>query len=98
MVSTQPRSTDRRKLVYYVAATVDGFIAGPNGENDFFGSPEDLTQWVRDHLPEALPARLREAGALAKRFDCVLIGRNTWQIAASAGVPAPYPHLTQYVF
>jgi hypothetical protein len=32
-----------RKLVYYISVTQDGFIAGPNGEFDFFIQNEGLT-------------------------------------------------------
>lgn len=56
-----------RKLVYYVAVSVDGFIAGPAGEVDSFVSVGDhMTRMIEDH-PETVPLDiwLCGGGALA---------------------------------
>lgn len=34
-----------RSLTYYVAASADGYIAGPSGEFDFFDFDGDLAAW-----------------------------------------------------
>ncbi|WP_127504043.1 dihydrofolate reductase family protein [Actinoplanes solisilvae] len=83
-----------RKLVYYVASSLDGFIAAPDGSWDFFGPVhDDLGAFITDRYPETLP------GAREKRvFDTVLMGRGTYEPALKAGVTSPYAHLDQYVF
>ncbi|MDJ1138102.1 dihydrofolate reductase family protein [Streptomyces iconiensis] len=90
-----------RKLVYYVAVTLDGYIAGPQGEHDFFPIPEDLTAAISEELPETIPTPARAhfgiPDAPNKRFDTVVMGRGTYGIGLSEGVTSPYAHLRQYV-
>lgn len=86
-----------RKLVYFVAATIDGFIAAPDGSWDFFPAEDDVLTYMREHWPETLPTHLREAGPL-RVFDTVLMGRHTYEPALRAGITSPYAHLAQIVF
>lgn len=53
-----------RQLVYSVACSLDGFIAGPNGEYD----------WIV-HDPSF------DFAALWARFDTLIMGRRTYQVA-----------------
>lgn len=55
-----------RKLKLQVQMTIDGFIAGKNGEMDFmsFNWDEQLKEYVTD---------------LTKSFDCIVLGRNLAQ-------------------
>ncbi|GAA2631532.1 dihydrofolate reductase family protein [Dactylosporangium fulvum] len=91
-----------RKLVYYVAATVDGFIAGPRGEFDFFPMHSDLLAAMNAEQPETVPTAFRAQAGLADapnlRFDTVLMGRGTYEPALKEGITSPYAHLRQYVF
>lgn len=91
-----------RSLTYYVAASVDGYIAGPDGQFDFFGFDGDLAAWIVEEYPETLPVHAREAMGIAdldnRRFDTVVMGRRTYQPALDAGIASPYPHLQQVVF
>ncbi len=90
-----------RKLVYFVAASVDGFIAGPDGQYDFFPMEGDHIAAQAEELPETLPAHVREALGVATRqarFDTVLMGRATYEPALSAGVVDPYAPLETVVF
>ncbi|MEU7318511.1 dihydrofolate reductase family protein [Streptomyces sp. NPDC007083] len=91
-----------RKLVYYVAVTIDGFIAGPQGEYDFFPVPDDFVAATVENLPETLPTPARAAMGLSeapnRRFDTVLMGRGTYEPALSQGVTSPYAQLRQIVF
>lgn len=54
-----------RKLVYYVATTLDGFIAGPDGGDpsggEFLPTPPDLVDFIAATYPETLPQPAREA-------------------------------------
>ncbi|SDR87047.1 Dihydrofolate reductase [Friedmanniella luteola] len=91
-----------RTLTYYVAATVDGFIAGPAGEFDFFGFEGDSAAWIMAEYPETLPAHARGPLGLtdtpSRQFDTVLMGRRTYEPGLALGIRSPYPHLRQLVF
>ncbi|MEH1167098.1 dihydrofolate reductase family protein [Micromonospora sp. CPCC 205539] len=91
-----------RKLTYYIATSLDGFIAGPDGEFDFFAFEGDLAAAILADYPETLPTHAREplgiATAANATFDTVLMGRATYEPALALGVTSPYAHLRQYVF
>jgi dihydrofolate reductase len=89
-----------RKLTYYVACTVDGFIARENGSFDFFpASGEHLSHIVAEY-PETVSTHLRPAmGVTApnRHFDAVLMGRQTYAVGLAMGITSPYSHLRQYL-
>ena len=92
-----------RKLVYYVASTLDGFIAGPDGSIDFYPFEPDLAEFIRTRYPETLPAHVRPAVGIPdstpnRAFDTLVMGRATLDPGLRAGIASPYPHLKQYVF
>src|SRR5664279_2290738 len=53
-----------RRLSYGVAMSLDGFIAGPNGEYDWIASDPGI-----------------DFGAIWARFDTLLMGRRTYEVA-----------------
>ena len=72
-----------RKLKYYVALTVDGFIGHADGSiNGFLEKGEHVTDYL-DSL---------------RQFDVVLMGRKTYEYGFQFGVTNPYPAMRQYVF
>jgi dihydrofolate reductase len=90
-----------RELVYYVAVTLDGFIAHPDGSFDKFPWDADYGADLAEEFPETLPTHLRSAEhrSLENRwFDAVLMGRNTYEVGLKEGIANPYPTLRQYVF
>jgi len=73
-----------RKLKYYVALTVDGFIGHEDGSvNGFLEQGEHVTDYLE---------------SLKTWFDVVLMGRKTYEFGFQFGVTNPYPWLKQYVF
>lgn len=103
------KALTRFGITYYVASSLDGFIAHEDGTwggfltegehfADLFASfPETLP----DHLRDVLPDHLREAlgvRGVSKRFDVVLMGRGTYEEGLKLGVTHPYPTMKQYLF
>ena len=94
-----------RKLVYYVAVTLDGFIAGPDGGDptgeSYFPLHEDLIEFIVAEFPETLPGPARQAmgiDAPNRNFDTALEGRSAYEIGLAAGITNAYPHLRHLVF
>ncbi|MFC8042290.1 dihydrofolate reductase family protein [Nocardia sp. NPDC057353] len=89
-----------RKLTYYVASTIDGFIATEDGSVDFFPVGGDHGPYINSHYPETLPTKVREALGVDKpnqTFDTVVMGRRTHDFGVRTGTSSPYAHLRQYV-
>jgi dihydrofolate reductase len=89
-----------RKLVYYIATSIDGYIAGPNGEVDFYPLADDMAAHLCADYPETVPTHIRaQVGIDApnQRFDTVIMGRGSYEPGLAAGVTSPYAHLRQYV-
>ncbi|MBO4254659.1 dihydrofolate reductase family protein [Streptomyces griseorubiginosus] len=95
-----------RKLVHYIATTLDGFIAGPDGgdptgPNGFWPITEDYIEHLVAEYPETLPVQARQAlsvTAEGTHFDTVLEGRRSYEIGLAAGITDAYPHLRHLVF
>ncbi|WP_410660267.1 dihydrofolate reductase family protein [Amycolatopsis sp. lyj-112] len=95
-----------RKLVYYVATTLDGFIAGPDGADPtgpdgFWPIPSDYLEHLIAEYPETLPGPARAAlnvTAEGTHFDTVVEGRRSYEIGLKAGVTDAFPHLRHLVF
>lgn len=93
-----------RTLTYYVATSLDGYIAGPDGTDPsagLFTVGEDYLAHVVEQYPETLPTPARQALGVTDpgtRFDTVLEGRRSYQIGLDAGVTDAYAHLRHLVF
>ncbi|GAA0399451.1 dihydrofolate reductase family protein [Streptomyces luteireticuli] len=95
-----------RELVYFVGVSIDGRIAGPGGEYDFYPQGDErqaaaYSGWVNERYPEFLPTAFRSAVGLAdapnRHVDTVLMGLGAYRPALDAGITSPYAHLRQYV-
>ncbi|MBF6329293.1 dihydrofolate reductase family protein [Nocardia transvalensis] len=89
-----------RKLTYYVASTIDGFIATEDGSVDFFPVGGDHGPAITAQYPETLPTKVRESLGVDKpgsSFDTVLMGRKTHDFGVRTGTSSPYAHLRQFV-
>ncbi len=65
-------------LVYLVAASIDGFIADPDGSFADFPHDDDFAASFLGSLD---------------RFAAVVMGRATWQVGMDEGVANPFPWL-----
>ncbi|TQV70668.1 dihydrofolate reductase [Exilibacterium tricleocarpae] len=70
-------------LVYYVAASLDGFIAHEDGSFDGF-------QWDDEVVSDFL--------ADVENFGTVLMGRKTYEVGLKEGKTSPYPTMRQILF
>lgn len=71
-----------QNLVYHVAMSLDGYIAGPGGSIENFSSEGTH---VEDYLA-AIPS-----------YSIALMGRRTYQLGLDTNVTDPYPGLETYV-
>lgn len=90
-----------RNLTYYISLSIDGFIAGPDDEVDFFAGSDEYMRWMVADYGDALPtharAQLGISDAPLTRFDTIVMGRRTYQPALDLGITSPYAHLRQFV-
>jgi len=89
-----------RKLVYYVACTLDGFIARKDGSFDCFLFQGPHFADLIGSFPETFPAHIRPmlgVPEVARRFDTVLMGRATYEVGIREGITNPYRPLRQFV-
>ncbi|MGH3902302.1 MAG: dihydrofolate reductase family protein [Pseudonocardiaceae bacterium] len=87
-----------RSLVYLVACTLDGYIAGADGTFDFFPFEGPQVADLLAEFPEMIPGHFREMVGITaenQRFDTVLMGRATYEVGEADGIASPYPHLRQ---
>jgi dihydrofolate reductase len=90
-----------RKLVYFVGTSLDGYIAGPGGEIDFYPTGDTVMSWLGSQYPETLPTRYRQNAGIDdvpnKHYDTLVMGLGTYQPALDYGIASPYAHVRQYV-
>ncbi|WP_116245409.1 dihydrofolate reductase family protein [Nocardiopsis sp. FIRDI 009] len=89
-----------RRLVYYVGMSLDGYIAGPEGQVDDFPVTPDVVDLIVEEFPDTLPTHVREQLGVDvpnPNFAVVVQGRATYEPALEIGITSPYAHLRQYV-
>ncbi|MFJ4684658.1 dihydrofolate reductase family protein [Streptomyces sp. NPDC088789] len=92
-----------RKLTYYIACSLDGFIGDPTGDATAMMSyvDEEFLAYLAEEFPETLPTHVRRATGndhLAnKHYDTIIQGRGSYDLALQEGITSPYAHMRQYV-
>lgn len=89
-----------RELVYYVAVSLDGFIAEPDGAFGAFPVVGDHAGFLAREFADAVPATFHEQLGIrptGERFDTVIQGSASYRIALDQGIERPYAHLREYV-
>lgn len=89
-----------RELTYYVAVSIDGFIAGPDGQFDRFLFEGDHAAGIGEKYQGTAPTELAERAGFpidGGPFDTVLMGWNTYAVGLPE-LPSPYRHFRQIVF
>ncbi|MGP9539796.1 dihydrofolate reductase family protein [Brachybacterium sp. AOP43-C2-M15] len=89
-----------RELVYYVAVSLDGYIAGPQHQFDDFLVEGDHMEGINEEFADAIPTDIAAHLGIpqhGERFDTVLMGANTHAVGLPQ-MPSPYRHLEQVVF
>jgi dihydrofolate reductase len=90
-----------RQLIYYVACSIDGFIAREDGSFEGFLQEGEHFDDLVKIFPETFPAHARQVMGIQtpnKCFDLVLMGRKTYEVGLKFGITNPDPHLKQYLF
>ena len=73
-----------RKVIVYIAASVDGFIAGPDGDLSFLSSVEKEGE---DY----------GYSAFVETVDTVIVGKNTYDKVLSMGYAFPHANKESYI-
>lgn len=76
-----------RKVVLYIATSLDNYIAKPDGGTDWLHTPEF-----------AIPNEDYGYGKLIESIDTTLMGNNTYRQVESFEGPFPYADKTNFVF
>ncbi|MFG2502391.1 dihydrofolate reductase family protein [Streptomyces sp. NPDC048441] len=92
-----------RKLSYFVAVSIDGFIGDRGGDAESFMPfvDEEFLEFLKAEYPETISIEGRRIlgleGLANKHFDTVVQGRGSYRLALDVDITSPYGHLREYV-
>lgn len=92
-----------RKLTYFIACSIDGFIGDPHGDAETMMAfvDEEFIAFLKEEYPETISAPGRKALGIEhlenRRFDTVIQGRASYQVGLDAGLTSPYGHMREFV-
>ncbi|MBV6643463.1 MAG: dihydrofolate reductase [Cyclobacteriaceae bacterium] len=76
-----------RKLVLYIATSIDGYIARPNGKVDWLEYPDFMIEGEDFGYQKFI-----------KTIDTTIMGGDTYKEVLGFGIPWPYADKKNYVF
>ncbi|GHC40139.1 dihydrofolate reductase family protein [Streptomyces cinnamoneus] len=92
-----------RKLTYFIACSIDGFIGDPSGDASSMYAfvTEEFLEFLKTEYPETISVEGRRIlgvdDAENQQFDTVIQGRGSYRLALDADITSPYAHLREYV-
>jgi dihydrofolate reductase len=92
-----------RKLTYFIACSIDGFIGDPSGDASsmYRFVDEEFLDYLKSQYPETVstPGRrqLGFHGVRNQKFDTVIQGRASYQLALDVNITSPYAQLRELV-
>lgn len=92
-----------RKLTYFIACSIDGFIGDPGGDASSMYPfvNEEFIEFLASRYPETVATEgRRQLGfhdAENQKFDTVIQGRASYQLALDMNITSPYAQLRELV-
>ncbi|MEU2572285.1 dihydrofolate reductase family protein [Streptomyces anulatus] len=92
-----------RKLTYFIACSIDGFIGDSSGDASAMMAfvSEEFLGFLKSEYPETISVEGRNMlgfqDAENQHFDTVVQGRRSYQLALDADIASPYGHLREVV-
>ncbi|MGW0467141.1 dihydrofolate reductase family protein [Streptomyces sp. NPDC003027] len=93
-----------RKLTYFIACSIDGFIADPKGDatSTYQYVRGEYLEYLKTEYPETIAAQGWallgvDPDSRNQHFDTVVQGMNSYRLGLDAGVPSPYAHMRELV-
>lgn len=92
-----------RKLTYFIACSIDGFIGDSSGDASAMMAfvSEEFLGFLKSEYPETISVEGRSMlgfhDAENQHFDTVVQGRRSYQLALDADITSPYGHLREVV-
>ncbi|MEU0830602.1 dihydrofolate reductase family protein [Streptomyces sp. NPDC056231] len=92
-----------RKLTYFIACSIDGFIGDPSGDASsmYRFVDEEFLDYLKSQYPETVSTagrlQLGFHGVRNQKFDTVIQGRASYQLALDVNITSPYAQLRELV-
>ncbi|MCX4905523.1 dihydrofolate reductase family protein [Streptomyces sp. NBC_00878] len=92
-----------RKLTYFIACSIDGFIGDPSGDAAMMYPfvDEEFFDFLKTDYPETMSTHGRRATGMDdlanQKYDTIIQGRASYDIALELGVTSPFAHMREYV-
>ncbi|MEW2403077.1 dihydrofolate reductase family protein [Streptomyces sp. NPDC046862] len=92
-----------RQLTYFIACSIDGFIGDPGGDASSMYPfvDEEFFEFLKAEYPETIATHGRRAVGIDdlpnKKYDTIIQGRASYDLALGMDVTSPYAHMREYV-
>ncbi|MFG2835158.1 dihydrofolate reductase family protein [Streptomyces zaomyceticus] len=91
-----------RKLTYFIACSIDGFIGDPKGDatSMYRFVDAEFLAFLTGEYPETVATQGREQLGITaenQRFDTVVQGAGSYRVALDVGITSPYGHMREFV-